>query len=200
VKTTYREKIRLIAEEREVQLLLHFTQFNNLRGIVKHGLLSRKTLAELGYMFDPSDLYRLDGCEEAVSVSISRVNEPVFAAKRHKAGHTDWVVLVLPFPILWTHECRFSWRNAAKKEIRDHRFYRGGHRAFSKMFAGSDEDRNGLPLCYPTDIQAEVQVLQRIAPDCILGAGVYRPELVEPVRTILSLLPGKKRQVEVGSF
>jgi hypothetical protein len=69
------------------------------------------------------------------------------------------------------------------------------------MFAGSDEDRSGLPLCCPTDIQAEVQVLQPIATDCILGAIVERPELVEPVRTILALLPGEKRQVlEVDSF
>jgi hypothetical protein len=200
VKTTYREKIQSIAKEREVPCLVHFTQFNNLRGIVKHGLLSRKTLAGLGYMFDPSDHYRLDGCDEAVSVSISRVNEPVFTAKRHRAGRTDWVVLALRSAILWTHDCRFSWRNAAKKEITDHRFYRGGHSAFSKMFEGSDEDRNGLRLCDPTDIQAEVQVLEPITPDCILGAVVYRPELAEPVRTILAPLPGEKRRVVVDSF
>lgn len=151
-------------------------------------------------MFYPSDPDRLDGCEEAVSVSISRVNERVFAAKLHKSGHTDWVVLVLPSAILWTHDCRFSWRNAAKKEITDRRGYRGGPWAFSKMFAGSDEDRNGLPQCDPTDIQAEVQVLEPIAPDRILGAVVYRPELVEPVRTILALLPGEKRLVVVDSF
>jgi hypothetical protein len=68
------------------------------------------------------------------------------------------------------------------------------------MFEGSNEDRNGLPPYYPTDIQAEVQVLEPIAPDCILGAVVYRPELVEPVSTILALLPGEKRRVVVDSF
>lgn len=200
MKITKSKEIQSIAEKREVHHLLHFTQFNNLQGIVKHGLLSRKTLAERGYMFYPSDPYRLDGCEEAVSVSISRVNERVFEAKRHRAGHTDWVVLVLPSHILWTHECRYSWRNAAKKEIRDRRGYRGGSWAFAEMFAGSDEDRNGLPPRYPTDIEAEVQVLQPIAPDCIIGAVVYRRGLFEPVRTILALLPGEKRQVEVDSF
>ena len=200
MKTTYREKIWLIAKDREVPCLLHFTQFNNLLGIVNHGLLSRKTLSELGLPY-ASTPYRLDDCEEAVSVSISRVNEPVFEAKRYKTGsRTDWVVLVLQSDILWTHECRFSWRNAAKKEIRDRIGYRGGPWAFSEMFAGSDEDRNGLPPCYPTDIEAEVQVLEPIAPNCIRGAVVYRRELDEPVRTILALLPGEKRQVEVDSF
>lgn len=201
MKKTYQEKIQSIAQAREVGYLVHFTQFGNLRGIVEHGLLSRKTLAERGYIFYPSDPYRLDGCEEAVSVSISRVNEPVFAVKRYKSGHPNWVVLVLPSYILWTHYCRFSWRNAGKREIRDRRGHRSGSWAFEEMFAGSDEDRSGLLLRYTTDIEAEVQVLQPIAPDCILGAIVERPELVEPVRTILSLLPGEKRQVlEVDSI
>ena len=199
-KTTYQERIRSIAEKRGVPWLVHFTQCNNLWGIVEHGLLSRKTLAERGYMYYPSDPWRLDDCEEAVSVSISRVNGPVFETKRHKNGRTDWVVLFLKSDILWTHDCRFSWRNAAKKEITDYIFFRGGDGAFSKMFEGSDEDRNGLPLCCPTDIEAEVQVLQPIARDCILGAVVYGPELVEPVRTILALLPGEKRPVEVAAF
>jgi hypothetical protein len=194
VKKT-QDKIRSIVEARGVRALVHFTQVGNLRGIVEHGLLSRKTLVEWGCMFYPSDPYRLDGCEEAVSVSISRVNEPVFAAKRNNTGHPHWVVLVLPSSILSTHCCRFSWRNPAKREIRDRRGYRSGSWAFEEMFAGSDKDRSGLPLCRPTDIQAEVQVLQPIDPDCILGAIVERPELVEPVRTILALLPGEKRQV-----
>ena len=201
MKKTYQDKIRSIAEERGVPHLVHFTQFGNLRGIVEHGLLSRKTLAERGYMFYPSDPYRLDGCEDAVSVSISRVNKPVFATKRYKTGRPHWVILVLSSHILWTHCCRFSWRNAAKREIRDRRGHRSGPWAFEEMFAGSDEDRSGCTPCYPTDIEAEVQVLQPIAPDCILWAIVERPELVEPVRTILALLPGEKRQVfEVDSF
>jgi ssDNA thymidine ADP-ribosyltransferase, DarT len=200
VKTTNREKIQSIAEKREVRCLLHFTQFNNLLGIVEYGLLSRKTLVERGYMFYPSGPWRLDGCEEAVSVSISRVNEPVFEAKRHKNGRTDWVILALRSAILWTHDCRFSWRNAAKKEITGRRGYRGGPWAFSEMFAGSDEDRKSLPMCYPTDIEAEVQVLEPIAPVCILGVVVYRPELVEPVRTILAPLPGEERPVLVDTF
>jgi hypothetical protein len=148
------------------------------------------------------DRNRRDGRGDAVSVSISRVNRPMFAAKRHKSGHTDWVVLVLPSEILWTHDCLFSWRNAAKKEIRDHRGWRGGPWAFRKMFAGSNEARNCLARCEPTDLEAEVQVLGRIAPDCILGAFVERSVMIEPVQAVLECLPGKKRPVvlEVDAF
>jgi hypothetical protein len=190
-KTDYREKIRLIAEEREVLHLLHFTQFSNLREIVKHGILSRNRLAGAEYMAHASDRFRLDGNGEAISVSISRVNERMFAAKRHRSGHADWVLLVLPAEILWTHECRFSWRNAAKKETKDHRGWRGGPWAFNQMFVGSQEARK----CYTTDPEAEVQVLEPIAPNCILGALVYRPEMVEKVQAESDRLPGAKRMV-----
>lgn len=190
-KTNYREKIRSIAEDREVFHLLHFTQFSNLPGIVKHGLLSRNTLARPEYMAYASDRFRLDGNGEAVSVSISRVDERIFAAKRYRSGHADWVLLVLPAEILWTHDCRFSWCNAAKKEIKDHRGWRGGPWAFNQMFVGSQEARK----YYTTDPEAEVQVLQPIAPNCILGAVVYRPEMVEKVQAELDCLPGTKRMV-----
>jgi hypothetical protein len=110
----------------------------------KHGLLSRDKLAGPEYMARASDYYRLDGRGDAISVSISRVNSLMFEAKRYKSGPTDWVILVLPSHILWTHDCLFSWRNAAKKEIRDHRGWRGGPWAFSKMFDGSKEERNGF--------------------------------------------------------
>src|SRR3546814_5336680 len=66
---------------------------------------------------------RLDWNEDAVSVSISRVNEPMFAAKRRKSGHADWIVLVLSATILWMHDCRFCWRNAVRNEIKHHPRY-----------------------------------------------------------------------------
>jgi len=194
-KADYRESIRSIAEQREILHLLHFTQFSNLREIVKHGLLSRDKLAGPEYMAYAIDRFRLDGNGEAVSVSISRVNERMFAAKRYRSGHADWVLLVLPSEILWTHNCLFSWRNAAKKEVRDHRGWRRGPWAFSKMFEGSVADRNDLPMHYPTDPEAEVQVLESISPDLILGAVVFRPEMVDKVQACLEGLPGAKRLV-----
>lgn len=194
------EKIRQFAEEREVCVLLHFTQLRNLGGIVKHGLLSRDKLAGPEYMAHAIDYHRLDERGDAISTSISQVNSPVFAKKRHKSGHTDWVTLVLPSHILWTHRCLFSWRNAATNEIKYHWRVRDRPWAFFKMFDGSEEERKNLERCMPTDIEAEVQVLEPIERDCILGVVVYRPELVEPVQRLLENLPGKQKFVVVDEF
>ncbi|MBS0505523.1 MAG: DUF4433 domain-containing protein [Proteobacteria bacterium] len=195
MRTTSRDEIRSIAEERDVRFLLHFTQIANLGGIVKHGLLPRRDLAGPEYFAYASDHYRLDENDHAVSVSISRVNEAMFASKRRKSGHPNWAVLVLPAHILWTHNCLFSWRNAATKEIKGHRGWRGGPWAFGKMFAGSNEARSGLAPSCPTDPEAEVQVLDAVAAEYILGAVVNRPEMVEGVQAILNELPGGQRLV-----
>ncbi|MBP9709343.1 MAG: DUF4433 domain-containing protein [Oligoflexales bacterium] len=185
----YRDDIRLIVEDREIYYLYHFTQIVNLPEIMKHGLLSRRKLAELKCLAFTSDEYRLDENSDAVSVSISQVNERMFASKRRKSGHQDWVVLVLGSKILWTHKCQFCWSNAAKKEIKNRRGFRGGPWAFKKMFAGSNESRGNLERCYPTDPEAEVQVLENIASKYIVGAIVGRQEMAEPVNDILNELP-----------
>lgn len=200
MKINNRETIRLIAEDRGVIYLMHFTQIANLPGIMDHGLLSRRTLAESKYLACASDQYRLDESEDAVSVAVSRVNEVMFAAKRRKSGHSDWVVLVLSSEILWTHNCRFCWRNAAKKEIKNHRGWRGGPWAFAEMFAGSNEIRSGLEQNYPTDPEAEVQVLEHVASKYIVGAIVERPEWLDPIQKCLNGLPGGPRLVFVGTF
>ena len=196
----YQEEIRAIAEHREVRYLLHFTQSANLPGIVNHGILPRHRLAGPEYLAYASDHSRLDENDAAVSVSVSRVNEVMFASKRNKSGHPDWVVLVLSADILWTHDCLFCWRNAAKKEIKSHRGWRGGPWAFAEMFTGSDEERRGLGWCCPTDPEAEVQVLGSIASKYIRGAVVDRPGLVGPVQTILDVLLEGPRPVVVDVF
>ena len=199
VKVSFQTEIRSVAERREVNFLLHFTQVQNLRGIVTHGILPRRDLLKPEYSAYASDRYRLDENDEAVSVSISRVNERMFVSKRHKSGHSDWVILVLSSEILWTHNCQFCWRNAATSEIRDHRGWRGGPWAFAEMFAGSKEARSGLPHNYPTDPEAEVQVLDRIAPSYILGAVVDRTEMIDPVQIAISSLPSKPLPVVVDA-
>ena len=196
LRRNYCDGIRAIAIERQVQYLFHFTQTANLRGVVTHGLRSRGELAEADYTAFASDEWRLDEDDDAVSVSVSRVNEPMFAAKRELSGHSDWVVLVLTSEILWTHECLFSWTNAAKNEIKKHGGFRGGPWAFERMFAGSAEKRQQLPYSYPTDHTAEVQVFGGIAPGYIVGAVVDQQRLVEPVQSLLDELGGF-RPVEV---
>jgi hypothetical protein len=199
-KPGYQDMIRKIAKNRDVEFLLHFTQFDNLAGIVKHGLLSRRALADLEDIPYVSNQYRLDGNDDAVSVSISRWNRRMFTEKRKKSGHPDWVILGLQADILWTHKCRFFSRNAGRRE-----FKYDGRRlddpwTFEEMFSGSDEGRSGLEPCHPTNPQAEVQVLTRIEPERIVGAIVDRQEMVEPVSEMLSRLPGDPREVVIADF
>lgn len=200
METSYQKRmIEWIAKERHIPWLVHFTLIDNLEGIVEHGLLPRETLKKRGYTFRPSGPCLSDECEVAVSVSISTVNA-VFETKRNNNGRADWVVLYLQRDILWTHKCLFTWRNAARNEIKYPIFERDGRWAFSKMFEGSDEKRNGRPLWCPTDPEAEVQVLEPIERDCILGVVVYRPELVEPVQRLFEDLPGEQWLEVVDGF
>lgn len=186
----YRDEIRAIVIARQVEYLFHFTQAANLPGIVANGLLSRRALAGVNYDAFASDQWRLDDNEDAVSVSVSTINQTMFAAKRELSGHPDWVVLVLASDILWTHDCLFCWTNAAKNEIKQHSGWRGGPWAFGKMFDGNLADRQNLPHSCPTDPAAEVQVFGGIAADFILGAIVDRQRLVEPVQALLDELGG----------
>ena len=200
VNVRYRDEIRTIANSRSVRYLLHFTQAVNLAGIVRHGLLSRSELDKPEHLAYASDYVRRDGNDQAVSVSVSRLNATMFALKRKNTGNRNWVVLVLSAEVLWTHTCLFCWRNAAKKEIKEHRGWRGGPWAFSKMFDGSDQERSGLAPYEPTDPEAEVQVLEPIAPQWILGAVVNDPDMLEPVQVILNGLTGAQRPVAVDDF
>jgi hypothetical protein len=78
-KPSYRDNIRSIAWNRDVEYLLHFTQFANLAGIVENGLLSRRELQGPEHQAYAIDQDRMDGNDEAVSVSISRINLRMFA-------------------------------------------------------------------------------------------------------------------------
>lgn len=191
---SYLSEIRDTAIARGV-FLFHFTQIENISGIVQHGLLSRRILAGPQYHAYGSDEYRLDGDDDAVSVSISRVNMAMFRSKRNKQRRSRWVLLVLDPEILWTHSCRFCWTNAGRREIKSKRGFRGGPWAFSKMFDGDAQERSGLEPWHPTDPEAEVQVLEAIAPQYIIAAIVESEGLVDYVQTTLNLLKGEPRPV-----
>ena len=90
MKEARRTPIRSIAVDRDVRFLLHFTQAANLTGIVKHGLWPRRDLAAADHLAYASDYGRLDGNEDAVSVSISRVNEPRFAGGEEERPRTPF--------------------------------------------------------------------------------------------------------------
>lgn len=195
----YVGNIKRIARNRGIRYLLHFTQVINLSEIVKHGLLPRRELVKPSHTAYASAKHRMDDNESAVSVSIARLNA-TFVSKRERSGHNNWAVLALSPEILWTHECRFCWRNAARKEIREHRGRMDGPWAFEQMFAEHLGCRDGLPDSCPTDPAAEVQVLNAITPNHIRAIAVNRSDLVASVEQTLARVVSNPPPVSVEAF
>lgn len=157
--------------------MCHFTAARNFPSILKHGLISRIDLVDQNIDFTPSDPYRLDDALDAVSLSIEKVNSPMFEGKQRELGG-EWIILGISVSVLWTHHCKFCWRNAASREIRRHSGRLNGPWAFNRMFEDeftdpidprSDRDRYNIPYSQPTDEQAEVQVLEPISADLIFA-------------------------------
>lgn len=165
-----RRRLRAEVESRGIAHLLHFTPFENLEGILGHGLLPRSTLDRTGMAYLPTDGLRLDGRREAVSLSITDVNALMFARKRELMG-PDWAILILDPGLLWEMDCEFNHRNAASSAMR-WRHHRKGWAELAWMFHDPEpgyRDRIGLAPSQPTFQDAEVQVFGAIPPERLLG-------------------------------
>jgi hypothetical protein len=188
---------------------MHFTQADNIPGIVEHGLLSRarlQALDEVSALATSGE--RLDREIHAISVSISAINAEMFWAKDRACGHPPWVVLLLDPSILWTQDCCFFWRNAASKEVREHSGFLGGPYGLRRIFEDvsfkwppeSHRTEAGVPHHLPTFSDAEVQVFNAIGPQRIMGAWVTDVELGGVVDGHLKRLRGFERTVFVRPF
>ncbi len=210
LKDDYRTKIREIADKRGIVHLCHFTPAPNLNGIIENGFLCRDHLFAAEHFAYTSSDHRLDGESRAISVSISAVNHRMFEGKRAKSGRVDWIVFMLCPSILWTHDCRFYSRNAARREMLGHRGFLGGPWALNEMFSpissppGFDGESyrsdTGIPDCLTTYSDAEVQVLEPISSNYVIGAWVSKISLAEKVQIYLNQLSGPERDVLVRDF
>jgi len=164
--------IKWIARDRKIDVLCHFTRLENLIGILRNGLLSRRTLNERHMRFYAVDHHRLDGCTDAVCLSVSFPNYMLFYSKRvnyfmqQQVTHSQWIVLLLDVRILWELECEFCQRNAASNLEREiPRRERREPEALEKMFSDYDNIRRfdlNIPRSFPTHPQAEVLAFGQI--------------------------------------
>ena len=165
-------EIKWIVRDRKIEVLCHFTLLENLPGILQYGLLSRSTLTKRGMGFRAIDHERLDGCLDAVCLSISFPNFRMFHIKRdsflnsYNLRDSQWVVLLWDARILWELECEFCQRNAASNLMRGvPRQERRKPEALESVFCDFDDTRYSepsMPRNFPTDSQAEVLVLGQI--------------------------------------
>lgn len=193
----YRRAIQTIARTRGIKHLLHFTLLENLPSIVEHGLLSRVELIRRQLDAYAVDEFRLDGRPEGLSVSVERPNRSMLKSMLARSRGWKWVCLRLSPDLLWTHACRFCWRNASSATMREQRGRCEGPWAFNRMFDGSTEERTGLAPCEPTFPDAEVQVLEPIAPANIFGAIASTPAAAARVDAIFRSTCGVERVVEM---
>ena len=111
--------IMLIAKDRKIDVLCHFTRLENLSGILRNGLLSRTSLEKSGASFVPTDMTRQEGYPEAVCLSVSFPTYKMLYRKRvmfrqcNQVTDSQWIVLLLDAKLLWELECGFCQQNAA---------------------------------------------------------------------------------------
>jgi hypothetical protein len=169
------QTIEEFATELKIPSLVHFTRVVNLQSILKHGLYSVARIHEIGVEPVINDQFRLDGRLDAVSVSIAFPNCQMMYKYRRDDETVDWVVLLLDPSILWLKKCAFCRHNAADGRISKlplealvtEEAFRG---MFEELEGHAPRDEQRLHSFDPTDVQAEVLVLDRIEPCLITGA------------------------------
>lgn len=167
------EEIKEFAKEREVPCLLHFTQLSNLESILTLGLLSRDRIAGLPTPAGINDELRLDNHTNTISLSIAHPNSQMFYKYRIEKGG-EWCVIGVRPSVLWRQHCFFCKHNAADarisgiqmSELDDISAFRAMYDEINGYESRSDQC---LKAYDPTDVQAEVLVMDAIELKNILG-------------------------------
>lgn len=157
----------------QISQLVHFTRLDNLENILRQGIRPREGLDAAGTEYIYNDGLRLDGCLNAVSLSISYPNYKMFYSYRCADHNVPWVVLRLRPDILWEKDCAFCWENAASAAVTCIPIQnRREQAAFLEMFTNKPgyptRETTLIPSCYPTHPQAEVLVFGTIEPAYIM--------------------------------
>lgn len=159
--------IKKFSQQQKISKLIHFTNHKNLNSILKNGILPVTRLNETSNEHYINDFNRWDNCLDAISLSISHPNQLMFYKYRNMNIHENWVVLTIDPKVLWKKKCAFCWHNAADSRIRKIPIEeRKKNLSFKKMFSDvtnvpSRLEQN-LSTYYPTDVQAEVLVFDKI--------------------------------------
>lgn len=141
---------------RKIEQIFHFTRADNIRNILKYGLLSRNKVERRRIYSHYNDYARYDNILDGISLSISWPNYKMFYALRKRHPEYRWVIIEISSRILYEKECIFNKTNAANKVCSEmDRSERQGIKAFNNLFSDSLSK-------FPHDPQAEVLCLNDI--------------------------------------
>lgn len=174
-------KIQATAAQLNVPNLVHFTRVNNLPLIMQHGLQPVAAFEQLQIAPEINDQLRLDGRLSGISTSIGLPNDKMFYSLRQQHPDVEWAVLAISRKVLWEKDALFCRHNAAKAlvaNVTDDELR--SHDAFTSMFSEIEGQRSRadqkLKPFDPTDVQAEVLIMEPIETDYILGAAFEHRE------------------------
>jgi hypothetical protein len=163
----YEQEFSGFLEEKKINHIIHFTHVDNIKNILKWGLIPRIYLKEeiIKLELNPifSDSQRFDKREEVNCLSISFPNYKMFFTKA-KFNQDNWAVILFDLNVIKKHLCEFTDSNLASKNTKGIK----GIEGIKKMFFNSQlRGKLGLPDYYPTNPQAEVLESSVIPPSWI---------------------------------
>ena len=169
-------------EKRGVTRFVHFTKVDNLESIVMRGLMPLSLMNGVPKEESALKLNRYEGTD-AICLSVEFPNYRTFYHRRCVESDKTWCVLLLDArKIIERYEPQFYWTNAASKSFLEPHFNAGNRndpcsaQAFDGMFYQTEAPNRFLtvtprarfiPDKYPTNPQAEIQIYDKITPDCI---------------------------------
>lgn len=184
------EEIKDIINERNIEWLFHFTRAENLKSILKDGLIPRNEIDE--ELAIVNDDCRYDKCKGANCLSVEFPNYKMFWSLRCENKDVDWVVLALDAKIIEEYKCAFCYANAGSEEIYSIPLQ---NRMTAEAFEGIFSEREcypsrkelNIPDNYPTNPQAEVLVFGVIPSRFIKYVIFNDEETLEKYKSIIPL-------------
>ncbi|MBO2691749.1 DUF4433 domain-containing protein [Shewanella algae] len=175
-----KSRIRAFAEQLEIPYLIHFTHISNLKSILAHGLVSRRTIDEHYQGVVVNDMERLDHRPDTISLSIAHPNDKMFY--KYRDNDSDWCVLGVKSSVLWERDCLFFKHNAADglvsgigdDTLRDVSSFKSMYDEFAWI---DSREQQCLNKYDPTDVQAEVLVKHSVPTESIFGVVVSNRQI-----------------------